>query len=487
MKRSSLVQSLQTHLPRIVLILCLIQPVMDVLSFWLDYTGVGNTISLLLRFCVLAFMVLTGICLSGRRWIYITLFALLLILTIGHVAVCRHYGYDSLVSDLTNLVRIYQLPLVTLAFITYLKRNERCLESLKLGFLGNLGIIVLVEILATVTGTDPHTYANKGVGVLGWFTFANAQSAIICMIVPVAIAYVVQRKKMRLGYILGISLIGFGVLYMFGTRLSYAGLLGCAFGLAVSCVLVKAVGKIPAGKAAAVFALFGLVVILLAGVSPMATNYALTSRNAEQKQETIDALVAADTAAAEAAGLEGQKLKLESLRSAYEEYLPDVVARFGLERVAERYNYSVSASDLGDWRMAKKVYNEFLLEDQPMARWFGLELRDLTFGDSSYDAENDFHGIYYLCGRVGLVLLLLCAAFFVWRVLRALITDFKYYFTLETAGFGIALICGIAHAYFTAGVLRRPNANFYLAVILAAVYVLTELKKHHINREVEDK
>ena len=487
MKRSALAQPLQAYLPRIVLILCLIQPMMDVLSFWLDYTGVGNTISLLLRFCVLVFMVLTGFCLSRKKWIYAGLIGILLVLTAGHVIVCWHYGYNALVSDLTNLVRIYQLPLVTLAFVTYLKSNERCLESLKLGFFGNLGMILLVEILATVTGTDPHTYANKGVGVLGWFTFANAQSAILCMIVPIAIAYVVQRKKMRLGYILGIGLIGFGVLYMFGTRLSYAGLLGCAFGLAVSCVIVKAAKKIPAGKAAAAFALFGVVAILLAGVSPMAKNYELTSWNAEQKQVEIDALVAADTAAAEAAGLEGQALAVESLRGAYEVYLPDVVARFGLERVAERYDYSTDASDLGDWRMAKKIYNEFLLEDQPLARWFGLELTDLTYGNSSYDAENDFHGIYYLCGWFGLALTLMFAVFFVWRILRALRKDFKYYFTLETAGFGIALICGIAHAYFTAGVLRRPNANFYLAVILAAVYVLTEIEPHHINRGGEDK
>lgn len=485
MRDRSLNSILQRYLPKIVLILCLMQPVMDVLSYWLVHSGVGNTISLLLRFCVLAFMVLSGFSLSARKWIYIAMLAILLVLTGGHVAVCWHYGYNALIPDLTNLVRIYQFPLAALVFLTYLNRNESCMEAIERGFLGNLAIIILVEILATVTKTDPHTYANKGVGVLGWFAFANAQSAILCMIVPIAVAYVGQRKNLRLGYVLGAGVVGFGVLYLFGTRLSYAGLLGCAFGLAVSCLLIKAIKKVSAGKAAAVFAGLGAAAILLAGVSPMATNYELTSWNAEQKQVEIDALVAADTAAAKAAGLEGQELDLASLRGAYETYLPDVVARFGLERVAKRYDYSTSASDLGDWRMAKKTYNEFLLEDQPMARWFGLELEDLTFGDSSYDAENDFHGIYYLCGRVGLVLLLLSAAFVLIYILCALVKDLKGFFTLRTAGFGIALICGLAHAYFTAGVLRRPNANFYLAVAVAVLYHLAAMSLKRKDRGME--
>ena len=485
MQERSLNSILQRNLPKIVLILCLMQPIMDVLSYWLVHSGVGNTISLLLRFCILVFVVLSGFLLSARKWVYIVVLGILLVLTGGHVAVCWHYGYNALIPDLTNLVRIYQFPLAALVFITYLKSNEKCLESIELGFLGNLAIIIFVEILATVTGTDPHTYANKGVGVLGWFAFANAQSAILCMIVPIAVAYVAQRKKLRLGYVLGMGVVGFGVLYLFGTRLSYAGLLGCAFGLAVSCLLIKGIKKVPAGKAAVVFAGLGVVAILLAGISPMATNYELTSWNAEQKQVEIDALVAADTAAAKEAGLEGAELAVASLRGAYETYLPDVVARFGLERVAERYDYSTAASDLGDWRMAKKIYNEFLLEDQPLARWFGLELEDLTFGDSSYDAENDFHGIYYLCGRVGLALMLLFTAFVLIRVFCALIRDFKGFFTLRTAGFGIALICGVAHAYFTAGVLRRPNANFYLAVAVAVLYTLAEASLKKKDREVE--
>ena len=54
-------------------------------------------------------------------------------------------------------------------------------------------------------------------------------------------------------------------------------------------------------------------------------------------------------------------------------------------------------------------------------------------------------------------------------------------FTLEAAGCGAALLCSLAHAYFTAGVLRRPNATFYLAAVLAMAWGLTQ---NHGKNEV---
>ena len=69
--------------------------------------------------------------------------------------------------------------------------------------------------------------------------------------------------------------------------------------------------------------------------------------------------------------------------------------------------------------------------------------------------------------------MVLFLGWFLLRIAVALIRDFRGTFTLEAAGCGIALCCALAHAYFTAGVLRRPNVTFYLAVLLAAAYGLT--------------
>ena len=483
MNHKPFARAIQSRLPLLVFILCVIQPVMDVLSYWLDVAGADNTITLLLRLLVLMATVLTGFLLSHRKQIYFLLCGVLVLLTVGHAAVCLYYGYQDPVGDLTNLVRIYQMPLAVLSFITFIRRDEKCLEAVKWGFLTSFGVMVVVELLATVTQTDPHTYANKGIGVLGWFLTTSAQSAILSMVIPVAILCVLEWKNHHPLFGVGIGVLGLGVLYLFATRLTYAALLGCAFGLAVSCLLIKVLHKKPYGRTAAVFAALGIVALLLAGVSPMAKNNEKVAENAQLKQADILQLVEADRAAAEERGLTGTELETASLKSAYEKYLPGVTGRFGLERTAEYYGYTTDVVNLSNTRLQKQSYSLMLMQDQPLARLFGLELHDLTYDDITYDAENDFHGIYFLCGGVGLVLMIAFIAFFLLRILVVLVKDFKTYFTLPAAAFGIALICGLAHAYFTAGVLRRPNSNFYLGVLLAVVYVLSTAKKAKCDTE----
>lgn len=34
------------------------------------------------------------------------------------------------------------------------------------------------------------------------------------------------------------------------------------------------------------------------------------------------------------------------------------------------------------------------------------------------------------------------------------------------------------HAFATAGILRRPNASFYLSVVLAVIYYLVKLRRY---------
>ena len=49
--------------------------------------------------------------------------------------------------------------------------------------------------------------------------------------------------------------------------------------------------------------------------------------------------------------------------------------------------------------------------------------------------------------------------------------------------FGISLVILLVFSYFTAGVLRRPNASFYLSTVLALVYYLTKLKTYPNKEE----
>lgn len=459
------------QLPRFVFLLMVLQPLLDVLSYWLNALGIPNTLTLLLRFAMLAVILLIGFTVSRNRWIYWTAAGLLLLLTMGHVYACRQVRYDAPVDDLANLLRIYQLPLVTLCFVSILRAEPRTFETFRKGMLWNLGIIALVVLLSVVTDTNPYTYSNKSLGILGWFYFANSQSAILSVAAPIAMAWAIERWRAR-PVRLGLTFLGcLGLLYLLGTRLSYLALVATGVGLAVTLLAVDRSQK----RTIALLLVCTLVFLAALPVSPMYRNQAAVSDNAEKKQAEINSLIARDEAAALEAGLVGDALELARLAGAYDAYLGGLVDRFGLERVVNRYEYSGSASDLADVRRMRISYCTMLLEDSPVsAVLFGLELGDLTYNDYIYDVENDLHGIYFQCGAVGLILMVLFLGYFLFEVIRALLRSWRKYFTVRTAGFGIALLTCLTHVYATAGVLRRPNASIYLAVTLACIVYLTK-------------
>lgn len=457
----------------LILALIVVQPLLDVMSYWLNVGGAENTLTLALRLGLLLITVVLGFCLAEKRRYYYITAAVLLLLALGHIWACVQFGYAQPVRDLTNLVRIYLLPLTALSFCTLLRRFPELRRKIPGALTLCLGLILLVELLATVTGTDPHTYANKSIGLLGWFYTTSSQSAILCMLVPIAVVYVCKKFASPLPGMLT-ALIGMGMLFLFATRLA---LMGCIFtGLVLGlCLLLhkKRIQGIWLMALAVVFA-------LLIPVSPMTKNQQLVQENAVLKQEDIDQLVARDelmerkVSRAANSRLEQKTAQTtddqpeRKLRSAYETYLPGLVEQFGLTRTAEAYNYSQSASDICDVRRAKITYSKLLLEDSPAsAKLFGMELSRWDTETSSYDVENDFHGIFFLCGGVGLVLLLGYFGWFVVLVVRGFVKKKFALLTPEFVALLVSLVTCAAHIYATSGVLRRPNASFYLAVCLA--------------------
>jgi len=474
MKHPSAAPALTRRLPAFVVIFCALQPLMDVLSYWLSALGYSNLPTLLLRFFLLVLAVSLGFCLTRKKQAYLLLAGTLALLTAGHIIVCSLYGYTDPIGDLTNLIRIYQLPLMTAVFITLYRQNRACIPALGKGFCLSLGVILVVSLLARLTGTDPYTYPNKSIGLLGWFSFANAQSAILSMAVPVALVWVMQRTRYRLLPAAGAGLVFFSLLFFFATRLAYAALLGCAFAFSGAFLLLSLREKGSFRKLSLLFAAFGLAALLLTGVSPMAENNRRVAENAQLKQADILALVEEDTQTARSAGLTGSDLQVAGLKSAYEKYLPGLTSRFGLMRTAAAYNCSTRVEDISNARLQRLNFCRMLQEEQPMTRIFGLELGRLSENGVSYDVENDFHGIFYLCGSAGLFLLLVFLGYFLVRILLSLRKQFRARFTPMFIGGLLSIVCGLAHAVFTAGVFRRPNANFYLAAAVALLWVLTE-------------
>ena len=449
---------------RLILGLCVLQPVLSVLSYWLITLGGNTDVTLALRFAMLAGIVIAACVMAERKAPFLwTCVAGAALYGLHFWAGWRAGSFGSpgrVISDLTNYIRVFQIPLMTLSLQVLLKRAAGGYRTLIRGLTAVFFIIAAVELLSVLTGTNPYTYANKQIGIIGWFYLPSAQSAVLTMLFPPVLAGAMRDKTWKTPVI---AAIGFAELYFFATRLAYLAIFLTGFGLALVFLITERSRKL----CIAVVLLCTLACGAGFFVSPMKQNQDRVAENAAARQERYEELTQQGILEF---GTEGS----EYLTYVYADRLDGLVDRFGLDTVAEFFDYTADASVLADVRLVKRSYCELLLRQSPeTSRWFGLAYPEMTWKGAVYDVENDFHGILYLYGYTGLGLLVLYLIWFAGRTLKALRRDFRGTTTPELGAVGISLLCGIIHAWFTAGLLRRPNASFYLSAALAALWYLT--------------
>ena len=483
-------------LPALTVLLCVIQPLLDVTAYWLREYNLSNAWLTVLRLILLLGGFALGFAVSAHKKYYVVFSLVILALLTGHVLAClgTDTGYLDWAEDLTDQARTLVLPITAISFISFLRANRNAFPALLGGLVCNLLLILLVELVSSLTGTDPHTYPTKGVGVRGWFIWPSPQSAILSMLCPLVIAWALQRARERLWPVLAASLISFGMLFAYGTRLGWYTIPGVGLGLAL-CVF-------PLGGRcrlqAACILLSALLFLGLYPLSPMARNRAVVEENEGLKAQRVNAAVAAanswtsdaDGVSASASRPE-QPPSREALAAAYRYNLQGMIDRFGLERVAECYGNTLDAGTICDDRLMKKNFCLLLLEDlsaqSPLSRFFGVELErtrvhdtevydfyadDWSLDTENYDPENDVVGVLTLNGLLGLGLLLAFLLAFGLRALWALWKERSRFSPLLAAflgAYGIALI----YAVGTASTLRRNNASVYFAWILAGLWYLS--------------
>ncbi|MCD8004067.1 MAG: O-antigen ligase family protein [Oscillospiraceae bacterium] len=466
----------ESVLPLFLLCWCAVQPVLDVISYWTQNVSFGSAVTLTLRLLIFAAAVVLGFLVSRRRRAYWILGICAVLFYVGHLLAWflagEPFGFGLLFSDLVNYVRVLQIPFFVLAFASLLSYcKEKGERAVWRGLLIALFIIIAVVLLSVLTGTNPYTYSDKELGLAGWFYVGNGQSAVLAMLPPLTLCGALKSGKRWLFAL--VCVLGFGELYLYATRLDYISIFIIAAGLLFSWAVCRRLDRFRA----VLLAGCALVCALGFSVSPMARNQQLVAENAVAKQAEINELVEQGI---EEYGTEG----CEYLRYAYEEYLGGLVDKFGLERVAEQYGYSTDVGTVANARLKKLNYCRLMLEEQPVTSLlFGMNLPSMTYAGITYDVENDFHGLFYLYGAVGLAAFGLFLLYFLLLIIRALVQNAKKYFTAEAAACGVALCTGLLHAAFTSGVLRRPNASFYLSLVLAAIWYLVKEKQYGLAKE----
>ncbi len=503
MKKSDIIEVLIRKLPAAVFLLVIVQPLLDVAGYWQNYLGVTNTATLVVRMIVFAGTSAAGFFLAEDRRPYIILCSVFILHTVLHCLTCMQSpgGYGVTAADILNLVRIWYLPIMTICFITFLKRNSRVLSAIGLAFLVTLLEIAAVQAVSVITGTNPYTYPMYYTGVLGWFLWTNTQSAVLSMLCPVAILYMAYRRPMRLFQVMAVTAVAEATLYFLGTRLAFASMIACGLAAAAALMITTIISgeqipqKIPKRESVAAVSVIVLITALFAAAFPLSPVHARAGYVymgyykewiAQEKEETSSAASESEESSPNEETREEYLNRLEELyRSRH--LMWSLVERFGRDKAFDAFHYSEELEEISNVRRIKIAYCRFLMEEAGLpSKLFGLSLQDMKFRRydadgvpviDNYDVENDFHGMYYLTGITGLILMLLFLLYFPMAAILRILLHPKKYLTLPMAAFGIAFIIAMIHAYFTASILRHNNASIYLAVILAALWELSNIEE----------
>ena len=495
---NALQKTIQNRISRIVLVLLVIQPVLDVFSYFMTEYG-SNLFSTLLRFMMLGAVALLGFLATEKKRAYLCIYGVMALYWVLHAANCFRIGYLSLYQDTANYLRILTFPVFMLSFLTFFRHSgEELRRTLGLGFVINIGLSVLFTALpwglaAIGIGERVYTYDKLFVGVMGWFAIPNAQSCIIILLTPLALYFSYRTK--RLWAFALTALAAFGLMYVTGTKLTYYSIF--LIPAAMCFVFLLNPGRKRALPYMAILLCVAVLGFVFRAQSPMQIREGMTdysqgylsdlveqsleeSGASEEAMESIrSGTVEEDLSDAEAARrlMEVRRglLGIYTDPEVYGDILVDLNDRFGVYNVMSVYHYSASSGTLSDLRLRKTNYAQLVWRECDLpTKFLGFEYSKMLHNGNVYDLENDFPAVYYNCGWVGFALYLLLLVYVAVVLLRAFFRDPFHYLTPELGAAGITFVLALGSAQISGYVLRRPNVAIYLAVTTAYLCYLSQ-------------
>lgn len=467
----------------VMAVVLLVQPLLDVLSFFMQ--GVGATaVTTVLRLLLLLAVTAYGFLVTERPQWYGAGCALVGGFWLLHILNCIRSGYAHPLGDMAEFLKLAQFPLWTMAFYEMMKARDSLETEVFTVLTANFGVILLIIGLSYLTFHPVYTYdfpeREVQLGVLGWFAVPNAQSAILSILVPGVMLWGLRTERLSIFTVCSVA--GLGLLYATGTRLTYYTALLCIVVFLAILVLCRK----PLLLGAPLIVCF---VLLLAfkGVSPMQQRQEVGQTSFAVYQEKIDAVMGDDKDFTYHKNEEIPAEVLQKIRILYtrvygeegvygETLLGDLIDRFGVEKVMEEFDYSISPKVLNNTRIRKRIALRMVWEERDfLTHLVGMEYSSATINGHNYDPENDFPALLYFTGYLGVALYVLLLSGIVGYAAWAFYLRYPALMTPEflTAAMMCALTIGAAQ--LSGQVLRRPNVTVYFS--LAAAVLLTLAKR----------
>lgn len=378
--------------------------------------------------------------------------------------------------DLAYLVKILSMPVQCLCFVVLIRDEERKEQAFR-GLRRAAALTGLCLLLAWLSGTGNSTY-GPGLGFSGWVIDSNrcANSILLVTLSVFASAWALDADKQPITAG-ALTLIALAMLAN-GTKACYYGLFAVfgAFALYLAADALLHRKRLRALPVA--FLLLGMAAaVLVYPCTPRCrVDQALALAGRAGETETVLREQGIDVTAMSPEERYQNPAVRAVMGDAYRRYMaamPDLIDRFGIDRVLRHYRMTTDVRRLIDSREIERSYAFFLWEDSDLlTRLVGFEASQMGF-DGLYDLENDGHALFYTCGLLGFALYLGFLLYFVFRILRQLRRDLRGSLTAENWSLALCLGLQLGLAQFSGALVRRPNVSFYLALVLALIWFQT--------------
>ena len=451
------------------------QPLLDTLAYFTQ--NKNGTAAGYIRLGLLLLLPLIVLLKAERKKPWLLGYAAIGAFCLLHVVNGFRVGYRNMVYDVAYLVRVAQAPVLALSFVWYLRRQETRGQAWRGVWIAAL-IMALSVPAAFLTGTGNVTY-GEGLGYSGWVIDDNrcANSILLVTLATFAMGCAVQTRKSWLSVLIPLSITA--LFLTNGTKACYFSLFVIFGGFAAWLLAEKLLLKRPLKKLLLI--LLVLLMIFSVVIYPWTPRCRVNQEMAKKNtQGEIEATLLEK-------GIDVTKMSFEEryndpvVREVFEYYywqymggLPDLIDRFGMDRVLRLYRMTTDVGKLIDTRVIERSYATLIwqVETDGLTKLVGFEAAQVGT-DGKYDMENDWPALFFYYGYLGFALYVGFVLVFVLRILRKLRQDFRGSCRLENFTLAVVLGLQLGLAQFSGALVRRPNVSIYFALVLALIWYQT--------------
>lgn len=473
-----------------ILFIIVLQPILDIVSYF-QSKYLGNSYSWIFRVALVAIVVCISFIASKDKKKFVLKILPFVLFFVIHMANLYRIHKISIIEDTKYFILVFQMPILCIALVDYIKSTDYDLNKLKLGICWSFAILAASILVAYVTKTYQYTYA-EGIGITGWFSSANTASMILCAVTPWVI-YMASNSKKVFVYLIT-CIVCVIILFTNATRSCYFTLLGSLgvmiFALLVSKKETKKILKI-------IITILFLVLSVIFYKFSSTNDRRIIANNVtrEYSKDIENVVIASKPKDSEAEGntteievdidnidINDYEMCVKILKTSY--IYEDIMKIQGERPVYEEMKAYLSAEALSDNRLCKVINAKIEYKNSDLLTKI-LGIGYSRIAANSLDLENDLKAIFFYYGYLGFAIYIMFLIYFIIKGAIVFFKDKSIIQDKECIILFFLLVLLVFGGEHSGAFLRKSNANIYLSLYLTILSL--DLKRYCKKSPIEKK